>query len=447
MPTMPLNKLVRRRQPPLPFMVRPTYPRELRAWSLLALALGAVEGGVAGVLVKNLFAGHVDVAWLNTAVALVAGAPAFSNITSFIWASFSQGRDKIRFILGMQIGTMAGLVMIALAPLNLAGLLLMTLGAIVSRCCWAGVTTLRATVWRANFPRAQMGNMAGRLVRAMTLIMGTTGIVLGLALGAAPESFRLIYPLLAVLGFTGALTFSRLRVRRQKVLLRKERELETREPHSVGMLAMWRLLRDDHDFRRYMRLMFSFGGGNLAMTPILILIMTERYGLTQLTQMLITSSIPLLVMTLAIPVWSRLLDRDHVIHYRARQSWSFVLTFAVYFVAMATDLPQLFWLGAVLHGIGMAGGVLGWNLGHHDFAAPEKASLYMGTHVTLTGIRGLIAPLFGVWLYQFLDSYHSGLGRFVLAIPLIVTALGAYGFVSMSRDMRKRVDSPAISTR
>ena len=437
MPT-PLKKLVRRRQPPLPFMVRPTYPRELRAWSLMALALGAVEGGVAGVLVKNLFTGHVDIAWLNTAVAIVAGAPAFSNITSFIWASFAQGRDKIRFLLGMQTATMAGLVMIAFAPVNLAGLLLMTTGAVVARCCWAGVTTLRATVWRANFPRAQMGNMAGRLVRAMTLIMGSTGIVLGLALTAQPEAFRVIYPLLAILGFAGAVTFSRLRMRRQKILLRKERELESREPHSVGMFAMWRVLRDDAPFRRYMRLMFSFGGGNLAMTPILILIMTERYGLSQLTQMLIISSIPLLVMTLAIPVWSRLLDRGHVIHYRARQSWSFVLTFAVYFVSVAFDITALFWVGAVLHGIGMAGGVLGWNLGHHDFAAPEKASLYMGTHVTLTGIRGLVAPLFGVWLYTLLDNHQAGLGRFVLAIPLFVTTMGAFGFVRMSRDMRNR---------
>lgn len=419
-------------------MVRPTYPRELRAWSLLALALGAVEGGVAGVLVKNLFAGHIDPVWLNTAVAIVAGAPAFSNITSFLWASLSQGREKIRFLLGMQVAVMAGLVLIAVAPVNAFGLILMTCGAVLSRCCWAGVTTLRATVWRANFPRAQMGNMAGRLVRAMTFIMGTTGIVLGLSLSAAPESFRLIYLLLAVLGFTGAITYSRLRMRRQKILLRKERELETREPHSVGPLAMWRVLRDDKDFRRYMRLMFSFGGGNLAMTPILILIMTDRYGLTQLKQMLVTSSIPLLMMTLTIPLWSRLLDRDHVIHYRARQSWTFVVTFAVYFFAVLMDMPQLFWLGAVLQGIGMAGGVLGWNLGHHDFAAPEKASLYMGTHVTLTGVRGLIAPLFGVWLYQLLEHQSPGAGRYVLALPLFVTTMGAYGFVRMSRDMRNR---------
>lgn len=437
-PISRLSTLSRRRRARLPFMVRPTYPREMRAWSLMALALGAVEGGVAGVLVKTSFAGHVDPGWLNTAVALVTGAPAFSNITSFLWAGFAQGREKIRLLLWMMVATMAGLILMAAAPLNGPGLLLITLGAILSRCCWAGVTTLRATVWRANFPRSQMGNMAGRLVRAMTLIMGATGILLGVALASWPDSFRVIYPALALLGLTGAITFSRLRMRRQKILLRRERELEQREPHSVGLLAMWHVLRTDHDFRRYMRLMFSFGGGNLTMTPILILIMSERYALPQLQQMLITSSIPLLLMTLTIPLWSRMLDRGHVIHYRARQGWAFVVTVAVYFLAVALDLPALFWLGSVLHGIGMAGGTLGWNLGHHDFAAPEKASLYMGIHVTLTGVRGLIAPLFGVWLYQFIEHHWPGMGRFVLTIPLIVTTFGAWGFVSMSRELKAR---------
>lgn len=428
----------KQRNSALPFMVRPTYPREMRAWSLLALALGAVEGGVAGVLVKNLFTGQVDEAWLNTAVALVAGAPALANITSFLWASMSQGRNKISFLFTLQAFTMLGLLMIAAAPVNFFGLILMTSGALVARCCWAGVTTLRATVWRANFPRAQMGVMAGRLVRAMTLVMGSTGIVLGVALNYAPDAFRYIYPMLAILGFGGALTYKRLRVRRHRILLRKERQVEREEPKTVGPMAMVRVLRDDGEFRRYMRLMFSFGGGNLAMVPVLILLMTERYGMSQLSQMLITSSIPLLVMTLSIPVWSRLLDRGHVVHYRARQSWSFVVTFLVYFLAVAIDRPEIFWLASVLHGIGMAGGVLGWNLGHNDFASPERASMYMGVHVTLTGIRGLIAPLTGVWVYHFLETWQAGYGRWVLVVPLCVTTLGAFGFVRMSRDMKRR---------
>ena len=74
-------------QDTMPFMTRASYPREMRAWSLLAMAIGAVEGGVVGVLVKNLFAGQVPDVWLNTAVGLASGAPALANILSFYFAS------------------------------------------------------------------------------------------------------------------------------------------------------------------------------------------------------------------------------------------------------------------------------------------------------------------------------------------------------------------------
>ena len=85
-----------------------------------------------------------------------------------------------------------------------------------------------------------------------------------------------------------------------------------------------------------------------------------------------------------------------------------------------------------------AGGVLGWNMGHHDFATPEKANQYMGLHVSLTGVRGLLAPLIGVWIYQGIEMHAPGHGRYVILLPLLLVTSGAYGFVRMSRDMRAR---------
>ncbi len=417
-------------------MIRTTYPRELRAWSLFSFALGAVEGGVAGVLVKNLFTGHVEDGILNTVVALVAGAPALAMLSSFFWANLNQGRDKIRFLFAAQVACMACLLLIAFAPINTAGLFLMAGGALGARVFWAAVTTVRATVWRANFPKPQMGKLAGSMVRIMTLVMGLTGIVLGVALSYYPMAFRWIYPLLAGLGLGGAFLYRSIRVRRQRVLLRHEQELVQKEPRLPGPGVLLNVLRSDRNFRRYMKLMFVFGTGNIMLVPVLIIILSEQYGMAQLNQMLITSSIPLLLMATSIPLWARFLDRGHVIHYRARQSWSFPVTFAVYLAAVGLHEPLLFWLGAVMHGIGMGGGVLGWNLGHLDFATPQRAAQYMATHVTLTGVRGLLAPLLGVWIYQGLEQATPGLGIYVLVVPLGLATLAAFGFGRMSRDIR-----------
>lgn len=428
----------RRRRSSMPFMVRAHYPRELRSWSLLGVALGAVEGGIVGVLVKNIFEGQVSAPLLNTAVALVTGAPALANMFSFFWASASHGKDKIRFLLGMQVACMLAILAISFAPVNAMGLLLVVIATIAARACWAGVITVRTQVWRANYPRRIMANMTGRLVTAMAMIMGSVGIVLGYALTNYDDAFRYAYPALAGIGLMGALTYRRMRVRRQKQLLAAENRIQEVGSSRPGILKMVGVLKADADFRRYMKLMFMFGSGNLMVLAPLILILNDRYALTQLNQMLITSSIPLLMMPVFMGVWARLLDRGHVVHYRSRQAWSFVVTFIVWGAAAVFDQGWLLWLGAALYGISKAGGVLGWNLGHHDFATPELATQYMGTHVTLTGIRGLLAPLVGVWLYDWMERQAPGSGRWILLLPLALSTTGAIGFVRMSRQMRAR---------
>jgi len=56
-------------------------------------------------------------------------------------------------------------------------------------------------------------------------------------------------------------------------------------------------------------------------------------------------------------------------------------------------------LAQVIIGVSNGGGNLAWNLGHNDFAPPDRAADYMGVHVMLTGLRGCIAPFLGSWLY------------------------------------------------
>ena len=113
----------------------------------------------------------------------------------------------------------------------------------------------------------------------------------------------------------------------------------------------------------------------------------------------------------------------------------FVITIAVLLVAVVARIPALLWIAAILRGFAFGGGVLGWNLGHHDFASAERSSSYMGLHVTLTGLRGLIAPIVAVSLYELFKQLHDGAGGLVFAVCLAEVAIGALGFVLLSRAM------------
>jgi MFS family permease len=412
----------------MPVLSRVHYQRELYAWFFLPVMLGAAEGSVTGVIAKNGFAGMVDDRLLNIAVAILSGAPAFSNITSFLWTALSHGRNKIRFIVGMQVAASLLVAMIALAPADGWGLLLLVLGAVGTRMCWAGVVTLRTNVWRANFPKPVRAKMAGKLATVQTIMLGGVGLVIALAMRSNEQAFHLLFPIAAVFGLVGATIYSKLRMRRHSALLNAERSDIDRAARVVSPARMLAILKHDVMFRRYMGAMFIFGLGNLSITAPLIIMLREEFHYEYLYSILITGSIPILMMPLVIPFWSKLLDRMHIIQFRAIHCWSFVITNVVVLVGAVTLTPLLIWGAAVLRGVCFGGGVLGWNLGHHDFATDQNASQYMSVHVTLTGLRGLIGPPLIVGLYEWLNRDGHGHGPWVFAVCLALNLTGAFLF-------------------
>jgi len=419
----------------MPLLSRAAYRRELAAWSLLPVMVGVVEGGVTGVLAKNIFDGVVPDAMLNLAVAILAGAPAVANITSFVWAAVSHGKHKIRFLWGIQLLTVAMVSLIALAPINLLGLAIIVIGAIGTRICWTGVMILRTTVWRANYPRYARARMAGNLATVQSVMMMASGLAVGVAMNVHDNAFRFLYPVAGLLGLAGAWIYKRLRVRRHPELLRREQE-----DHGGSVVNPWRLrriLHEDDGFRRYMTSMFVFGIGNLMVMAPLVVMLKDRFALDALTSVLIVTSIPFLLMPLAVPMWSRLLDRVHIVRYRAVHSWAFVATSATLLVATVTTQVWLLFIAAILKGIAISGGVLGWNLGHHDFASPERAGQYMSVHTTLTGIRGVCAPLIGIALYEMFEYVRPGAGAWVFALFGAISLVGAISFVVLARSMRR----------
>jgi hypothetical protein len=161
--------------------------------------------------------------------------------------------------------------------------------------------------------------------------------------------------------------------------------------------------------------------------------------LSQFEQVMITSSLPLLVLCFSIPYWARLLDRRHIFGYRALHSWFFVASFAVFAAAIHARESLLLWPASVLLGAAYAGAHLGWNLGHNDFTTDAKAAHYMAIHVTFTGLRGLVVPLVGVGLYQFLAMRWPAQASYALILPLVLSLAGSLFFVGLHLERKRRL--------
>ncbi len=441
-------------QPPLS---RHNYRREMLSATFLPFAQAAVEGGTLGVIARKAFAGAVDTTLLNFFVAAIVAAPAFANITSFVWVRLTHGRDKVRSINALQVSFIACVALIALTPISFAGLVMLTALAILARMCLAGVTTLRSTLWGANYPRRARAQVTGRLTTVQTLVVAAVGTALGAAMEWNPEAFRGAFPVAALLGLLGVRSFARIRHRRRSIALRAERQTHLRDRPSFNPLALARVLIEDRPYAAFMGCQFVIGIGNMMSWAPFIIMMEERFEhIGYLESIVIAQAIPMLMMPLFIPFWARLIDKGHIVRFRAVHSWVFVAMSFTALLAGLFELWPLLYLAAFVKGVGFAGGSLAWQLGHLDFAPEEKAGQYMAVHVTLTGVRGLIAPFLGVGAYTFFQHHlasrtytlatENGLvtvydgpgGPLTFALSTLIVSAGALGFMALARYMAPR---------
>ena len=417
----------------LPFMSRPHAWLELRVWALMALPMGILASGVTGVLVNTIFAGRVSDWTLPLAIALVSGAGPLANIGSVLWSHWSRGRKKVAALARLQTAFGGCLLLAGLVPLDDVGLAILVAAVLCAQNLWCGIITVRASIWQLNYARLARTTFAARNQIIVSLVMSATGAGAGWLLDLDPAAFRWLFVVTAICAFLSLANLRGIRVRRERRLLEAEQRIAGGRSFRPGLF--WSILRDDHLYRNYMIWMMIFGSGNLMLVAPLVLVLTNNLGASSFDQVMIAAAVPTLLIPVATPFWARSLSSQHVITFRSHNSrWLVAASASMLLGALLPWMPLL-WIGAGLLGIGIGGGQLGWNLGHNDFAPDDRATEYLGLHVSLTGIRGLVAPLAGVAAYGALEQWRPGAGTFSLALPLLLTTVGSLGFQLMSRRL------------
>lgn len=441
----------------MPRMVRANYSYELLSSALLPFMLTGVETGVMAVLVRKAFDGVVPAAQLNVIVAVIGASKALANVVSFLWVRLNHGHDKVRFILGLQVSMAVLILLLAATPRTPLGLVLLTVGVLATRAIWSGFITIRSTIWNVNYERSVRAVVTGKFATLQVIVIGLLGWGMGEAMDANENSFRVLLVVGVVIGAVGIWSWSRVRVRGERRLRREERR-DDGGP-SFNPLAMFSLLAGDRPFAAYMGCMFVLGTGNLMVGPLVAIVVVEKFHLGYEGGIRATNTIPFLLMPVLIPLWSRMLSRMHVVQFRVIHAWVFTLANVLFFLAVWQVQPWLLFVAAGVQGIAFGGGALAWTLGHLDFAPAHRASQYMGVHVTLTGVRGLIAPFVGVTLYLLLEKAgEAGRalvtldphpptvvrvlaamdGSWVFTLCFTLSATGAVGFACLARWMHVR---------
>jgi MFS family permease len=436
----------------LPFTTRRNYFYEFKhllPWSVLA---GLVEGQFASVVVAKTFHGG------SLLIAVATATPFAAYVSSLVWGMLCVGRRKLRLsiLFGAGAALCAALTGLIPAEPRLAWWFIAQVAA--AQILLAGVVTVRSAIWRANYPHFARGQIAARLQAIRSIISVVTVQAAAALCDRFPSGYRFVFPLAALCGALGVVMLTRLHIRGERSEIRRmKRNLDadfregTFEPYSLTALLSpgnifretSRILHNDRRFRQYCVAQFLQGVANLMTIPVVVAIVTRDLQLTDARGFWIStalvSGLPVLSLLASIRRWGRLFDSLGVLRFRVVNvlCWAASLLFGMLGTLAAVHAGQigpvyypaavmLFALRGILHGVSQGGGTLAWNLGHLHFAKPEEAEVYMGIHVFLAGVRGLIAPLAGMWLW-------TTIGWSVWLIALAFVFSGLFFYYSLAR--------------
>lgn len=409
----------------LPRMCRPAYRRELLSSALVPFYIVCLNPEVIGTIAKRVFDAGEHL------VATLAASPHIGHLSVAATSRFLNRRDRVHAVVALRIGILLCVGAIALMPISPVGAIVVTGIVIVGQCLMAAAWVALSDTWKTNYPRSHRATIAARFFLVITLASSILGLAIGESMGRTDFGFRAVFLAGCAIGAIGIVAFGRIRWRARKIELKTERRAH-RAKRAHGVREMYRVLRDDGAYRRYMVAQMVMGIPNLAATAPFIIALDDSLGMADAPALLLTFLVPLLSTLVALPLWARLLDRTHIVQFRVIHSWTFVFAHAFTCAGILTANLPLLLLGRISTGVGMAGGRIAWTMGHLDLAPPDRAGLYMSIHVMLTGLRGVIAPYVGVLLFAGAPSLLlPALGGWAFAIFGALSMAGALLFLRL----------------
>jgi len=413
--------------------VRQSFQREQWTELSMPVATGLLEGGFVAVLATKAFDAQP---WM---IAVISAAPMFGNLSRFFWNRLAIGRAKVPLVTVLQLVVLLCVAAIALSPRSVLGSWILVGAVVLSRLLIAGIITFRSIAWSLNYDRGLRARITGRLQATTSLMIVLTTGLGSLLLDAHPESFRWLYAIGLLAGGMGVWAYSGVSLQGEK----RHQVMERRSGRdSLGSNNFLAILRADPHYARYQLFQFISGLAAMMLEPPLVYLISKQIGANYATSIGIVLIIPFLLNFTTIHLWARYFDRVHVTEFRARQNALWVIgTLVMFWGAFQLSLVWLA-LGRFLTSLVNAGGTLAWQLGHNDFAPKERLSAYMGIHVTLTGVRGAVAPFAGMALYLGWDAKghvpgSTGLGVWLFVLSALLGVVAWRGFARLLQDMKE----------
>lgn len=308
---------------------------------------------------------------------------------------------------------------------SLDTLALFTIGSVVGIATINAMYPLVTVSYERNFPPSELGRRVGWGMSLKVLVSAVVGLGMGAYMSAHPSRWWIV----TLLGAAACAALVVLHLRTPSGSLAEVGSTQR------AWLPHFELLAHDRRLRLTLTAWMLMGFGNLMLLPLRVEYLgNPRYGIAASTATIavLTVVVPSLVRLLSLPLFGLVFDRMSFFASRIMVNVLFAAYVAAFFTGTSTVGLVV---GAMVLGVGSAGGDLMWSLWVTKFAPPGRTADYMGLHTFFTGLRAVSAPIVG----------FAVLGRVSLgAVALLAAALmvaASLVLVPEARAERARVRS------
>jgi MFS family permease len=293
-----------------------------------------------------------------------------------------------------------------------------------------------------NYNHYEFGKYYGYSASVNKIAMLVVTFIFGVALDFSPQIYIYVFPVLGVLRIVSIFILTKIEYLPPEQLPEREK-LWTSMRNSLKRLIA--VLRKDKPYRDFEIGFMLYGFAWMITAPIISIFLSKSLKLNY-TEIAIYKNAYNIISIALLPAFGKLLTK---IDPRKFGIYTFATMLVhLLFMGLTEYFPGFYEIFHIkvyymLVGSYIFCGIFGalmallWYIGSAYFCEDKDTSEYQSIHLTLTGVRGAIAPLLGVLFYEWID--YSGVflsGILLLGISCITLA------VSMKKAKMKNFANP-----
>ncbi len=418
---------------------RDLLPNEVKTFRL-HLAYSFIEGIILGVLAMNEFVLIKSLRGSDYQIGILFQLSVVLMVFSILFNEWiRRSRNKVRMIRAVALFTRLPLLAFAFFPRSVAGfengmffqiifLIIFLIFYLANPLIYPSINLFL----KKNYKHENFGPLYSYATTLNKSVMLISTFGFGWLLELDPYSFTYVYPFLAFLGILSIVLFTRIPIHLQPPALKAGIWESVRN----SVKSIWSIIKNDKPYRDF-EIGFMLYGFAWMVTIAVITIFFEKVLHLSYSSVAFYKTGYNLLAILILPFFGRLINRIDPRRFALVTFGSLMLY--LLFLALTEYYPQhiivfgiqiYFGLIAAFlaHAVFAATMSLLWFIGSAYFSNDDNAANYQSVHISLTGIRGLFAPLMGVMFYDkfgFTVTFGIGIVSLVIAMILMLWSMKA----------------------